>query len=90
MHWSWKGSSKTHGSPLGEDLIERAKRSAGFSSWAELSFVPEDVLLRFRMCRKKGGGGYLGKEKWEGILTGNRAPPNLEAGTNTLRGGLLN
>jgi len=48
-----EGSSKTHGSPLGEELIKRAKDKAGFPSNKSF-FVPEDVLIRFRCAVEKG------------------------------------
>ncbi|NPA60768.1 MAG: transketolase [Epsilonproteobacteria bacterium] len=48
-----EGSSKTHGSPLGDELIRRAKEEVGFPSDRSF-FIPEDVLLRFRCAIEKG------------------------------------
>ena len=47
-----EGSAKTHGSPLGADLIARAKANAGVSD--EKFFVPEDVLFETRAAVEKG------------------------------------
>jgi len=48
-----EGSSKTHGSPLADELIRRAKEEVGFPSDRSF-FIPEDVLLRFRCAIEKG------------------------------------
>ncbi len=42
-----EGSAKTHGSPLGEDLIARAKKAVGFDPQKSF-FVDEDVLFETR------------------------------------------
>jgi transketolase len=48
-----EGSHKTHGAPLGEDVIKASKEVAGFDP--EKTFVvPEDVLVRFRCVRERG------------------------------------
>ncbi|HHS93136.1 MAG TPA: transketolase, partial [Campylobacterales bacterium] len=41
-----EGSHKTHGAPLGEQIIAESKAKEGFP--AETFYVPEDVLVRFR------------------------------------------
>ncbi len=48
-----EGSEKTHGAPLGEDLIKRAKEHAGFPSDKSF-FVPKDVFDEFRKAIVKG------------------------------------
>ncbi len=48
-----EGSEKTHGAPLGEDVIKKSKEAAGFDS-EKIFFVPEDVLIRFRCVKEKG------------------------------------
>ena len=48
-----EGKAKTHGSPLGDDIIKKAKESAGFNP--EESFVvPEDVKNAFSCVMEKG------------------------------------
>jgi len=48
-----EGSEKTHGAPLGEDVIKKSKEAAGFDP--EKTFiVPEDVLVRFRCVKERG------------------------------------
>ena len=48
-----EGSEKTHGAPLGEDVIKKSKEAAGFP--AEKTFyVPDDVLVRFRCVKERG------------------------------------
>jgi transketolase len=48
-----EGSHKTHGAPLGEDVIRKSKEAAGFNP-DETFIVPEDVLVRFRCVRERG------------------------------------
>ncbi|MEO1942115.1 MAG: transketolase [Campylobacterales bacterium] len=48
-----EGSEKTHGAPLGEEVVRRSKETAGFDPDKEF-YVPEDVLLRFRCVRERG------------------------------------
>lgn len=48
-----EGSAKTHGSPLGEDLIARAKKAVGFDPQKSF-FVDEDVLFETRSAIEKG------------------------------------
>jgi len=48
-----EGSEKTHGAPLGEEVIKKSKEKAGFNP-NETFIVPEDVLIRFRCVREKG------------------------------------
>ena len=47
-----EGSPKTHGSPLGEEIIKEAKAKEGFPT--EPFYVPKDVLEDFREAIKKG------------------------------------
>lgn len=48
-----EGSHHSHGAPLGEDIIKKAKEAAGFDS--EKSFhVDEDVMVRFRCAIEDG------------------------------------
>jgi len=48
-----EGSHHSHGAPLGEDVIKKAKEAAGFDS--EKSFhVDEDVMARFRCAIEEG------------------------------------
>jgi len=55
-----EGSHETHGAPLGDDLIARAKERAGFPP-EEKFYVPEDVLTRFRCAIEKG---ELAEREW--------------------------
>ena len=48
-----EGSKKTHGAPLGEEVIKKSKEKAGFNP-NETFIVPEDVLIRFRCVKEKG------------------------------------
>lgn len=48
-----EGSHKSHGAPLGEEIIKKAKQVAGFNK-DEKFFVSEDVLIRFRSAVEKG------------------------------------
>jgi transketolase len=48
-----EGSHKTHGAPLGEDVIKESKKAAGFNP-DETFTVPEDVLVRFRCVKERG------------------------------------
>ncbi len=48
-----EGSHKTHGAPLGEDVIKRAKEKAGFPA-DKTFYVPEDVLAEFRKAIQRG------------------------------------
>ena len=48
-----EGSHKTHGAPLGADVIAKAKTKEGFP--ADKSFyIPEDALVRFRCAVEQG------------------------------------
>ncbi len=50
---SLEGNAKTHGAPLGEDIIKEAKAKYGFDP--EKSFyVPDDVLAEFRKAVDRG------------------------------------
>lgn len=59
-----EGSHKTHGSPLGDDVIEKSKIEAGFDP-KEKFFVDEDVLFRFRTAIEKG---ELAENLWKKSL----------------------
>ena len=47
-----EGSHKTHGAPLGEEIILEAKRKEGFPE--EKFYIPEDVLKEFRGAVSRG------------------------------------
>ncbi len=47
-----EGSEKTHGAPLGEEVIKESKKAAGFPD--KTFFVPDDVLVRFRCVKERG------------------------------------
>ena len=59
-----EGSHKTHGAPLGEDVIKRAKKEASFPE-DEKFFVPEDVMVRFRCAIEEG---ELAQKQWNHLL----------------------
>jgi transketolase len=48
-----EGSEKTHGAPLGAEVVAKSKEAAGFDPEKRF-FIPDDVLLRFRCVREKG------------------------------------
>ncbi len=48
-----EGSHKTHGAPLGEDVIATSKEVAGLNPDEKFQ-IPEDVLVRFRCMIEKG------------------------------------
>lgn len=48
-----EGSHHSHGAPLGDDVIAKAKEAAGFDPEKKF-FVPEDVLVRFRSAIEEG------------------------------------
>ncbi len=48
-----EGSEKTHGAPLGEDVIKKSKEAAGFDP-EKTFYVPQDALIRFRCVKEKG------------------------------------
>lgn len=48
-----EGSHHSHGAPLGEEIIKKAKLEAGFNPDNEF-FVDEDVLFEFRSAVEKG------------------------------------
>lgn len=49
---SLEGSNKSHGAPLGEEILKEAKRQIGIHS--EPFYIPQDVLLAFRSCNEFG------------------------------------
>jgi len=48
-----EGSHHSHGAPLGEEVIAKAKIEAGFDPEKKF-FVPEDILARFRCALEHG------------------------------------
>jgi len=48
-----EGSHHAHGAPLGEDIIAKAKKDAGFDPEKKF-FVSDDVLVRFRCAIEEG------------------------------------
>jgi transketolase len=58
------GTHESHGAPLGEDLIRRAKEAAGFPPEKQF-YVPDDVLARFRCAVEKG---ELAEKSWNHLL----------------------
>lgn len=60
-----EGNAKTHGSPLGADVIRESKIAAGFDP-DKTFVVPEDVLFRFRSAVELGD---LENAKWDKIVS---------------------
>lgn len=60
-----EGSQKTHGSPLGENVIKESKKSAGFDE-NKTFFIPECVALRFKNVREQG---ELQEKLWQENLS---------------------
>lgn len=56
-----EGSHKSHGAPLGDEVIKKAKTASGFNP-DESFFVSDDVLIRFRSAIEKGD---LAESLWE-------------------------
>lgn len=56
-----EGSHHSHGAPLGEELIKKAKQNLGFDP-LKTFFIPEDVELRFKSAIEIGD---LEQRKWE-------------------------
>lgn len=56
-----EGSHKTHGAPLGNDVIKRAKKEANFNE-NETFIIPKDVEFTFRGCLELGDMHY---KLWE-------------------------
>ena len=48
-----EGSAKTHGAPLGEEIIKEAKKKYGFPE-DKTFYVPDDVLEEFRKAVSRG------------------------------------
>ncbi|MRJ06623.1 MAG: transketolase [Epsilonproteobacteria bacterium] len=48
-----EGSEKTHGAPLGEEVLRKSKEMAGFDPDKTFQ-IPEDVLLKYRCVRERG------------------------------------
>ncbi len=55
-----EGSHHSHGAPLGEDVIAKAKEAAGFDPEKKF-FVDEDVMARFRCAIEAGD---LAEREW--------------------------
>ncbi|WP_394986434.1 transketolase family protein, partial [uncultured Helicobacter sp.] len=62
---SLEGSHKTHGAPLGKDIIAQAKVAVGFEGNAEF-VIPDDVALRFLNVKENGA---LAHHQWLQNLT---------------------
>ncbi|WP_300366446.1 transketolase [Hydrogenimonas sp.] len=58
------GDHNSHGSPLGNDLIARAKEVAGFDPEKKF-YIPDDVLVRFRCAVEEG---ELAEREWNHLL----------------------
>jgi len=59
-----EGDHNSHGAPLGEDLIARAKKEAGFDPDKKF-YVSDDVLVRFRCVVEEG---ELAEKEWNHLL----------------------
>ena len=66
-----EGSHKTHGAPLGEEVLRASKQKAGFDPKKRFE-IPEDVLARFRCAIEKG---ELYEKEWKHRL---KEAPYLE------------
>lgn len=62
---SLEGNHKTHGAPLGGDIIAQAKSALGFESSAEF-IISDDVALRFLNVKEVGA---LAHYEWQKLLT---------------------
>lgn len=62
---SLEGNHKTHGAPLGGDIIAQAKSALGFESSAEF-IISDDVALRFLNVKEIGA---LAHYEWQKLLT---------------------
>ena len=59
-----EGSHKTHGAPIGEEIIKESKKLAGFDPEKSF-FIDEDTLFRFRMAIERGD---LNESLWKKSL----------------------
>lgn len=75
-----EGSHHSHGAPLGEEIIKKAKEAAGFDPEAKFA-IDEDVLIRFRSAIEKGD---LLEAQW------NKQRDSLSADSKKLLDALLN
>lgn len=75
-----EGTSASHGSPLGEEVIKKAKIEAGFDPEKKF-YVPDDVLFEFRSAVEKGD---LEEKIW------NKNLENISESKRKLLDGLLN
>lgn len=62
---SMEGSHKTHGAPLGEEVISKSKEALGFDSTKKF-YIPEEVKVAFKEMMKKGIEASC---KWESSLS---------------------
>jgi len=69
-----EGSHKTHGAPLGEEIIKQAKEKEGFPTTS--FYVPQDVLDEFRSAVKKG---QEAQKAWNHLLLQAPLPEQNEA-----------
>ena len=61
---SLEGDAKSHGAPLGEEVLQEAKQNAGFDPNSSFA-VDEDVLARFRCAIEQG---ELYEREWLHLL----------------------
>ncbi|PAF42538.1 transketolase [Helicobacter sp. 11S03491-1] len=62
-----EGSHKSHGSPLGEEVIRASKKALGFDE-TQSFVIPEDVGLRFRNVAQRGA---LEEKLWNDKIAGS-------------------
>ncbi len=70
-----EGSAKTHGAPLGEEIIEAAKAKEGFPP-KEKFYIPDDVLEDFRSAIKRGEEA---QKAWNHLIKQAPLPEQEEA-----------
>lgn len=69
-----EGSHKSHGAPLGEEVIRKAKEQAGFDSNLHF-YIPKDVKIRFESAIELGD---LEEAKWKEKLKNSDKKELLE------------
>ena len=75
-----EGSHHSHGAPLGEEIIAKAKEAAGFDPEKKF-FVPEDILARFRCAIEHGDlleREWIHRQKTLPLMEQNEALQALE------------
>ena len=75
-----EGSHHSHGAPLGDELIAKAKKDAGFDPEKKF-FVPEDILARFRCAIEHGDlleREWIHRQKTLPLMEQNEALTGLE------------